>query len=67
MKRVELIPLEQKKRTQLEQNASMTPTERFNYMLELIQLANLLSPDRPPKQKPYFKIFTLKRVHDFHG
>lgn len=66
MKRVELVPLEQKKSAQLAQGAAMTPTERFDYMLELIHLSNLLSPDRPPKQKPYFKIITLKRVHDFH-
>jgi hypothetical protein len=67
MKRVELIPLEQKKNAQLNQSASMTPTERFHYMLELIQLSNLLSPNRLPKQKPYFNVFTLKRIHDFHG
>lgn len=67
MKQVEVIPFEQKKNAQLEQSASMTPTERFHYMLELIHLSNLLSPNRPPKQKPYFKIITLKRAHDFRG
>jgi len=66
MKQVELITFEQKKHAQIEQSASMSPTERFSYMLELIRLSNLLSPNRPPKQKPYFKIITLKRVHDFH-
>jgi hypothetical protein len=67
MKQVEVIPFDEKKTAQLERSAAMTPTERFHYMLELISLSNLLAPTRPPKPKPYFKIFTLKRVRDFHG
>lgn len=67
MKRIELIRLEEKKTAQLKQGAAMTPAERFHYMLELIHLSNVLSPNRPPKEKPYYRIFTLKRIHDFHG
>jgi hypothetical protein len=66
MKKIEIVKLKQKKSAQVAQNASMTPAERFHYMLELIHLSNMLSPDRQPKAKPYFRIFTLKRIHDFH-
>jgi len=66
MKKVEVIPLEEKKTAQLKQSAAMTPAERFHYMLELIHLANVLSPNRPPKEKPYYRIITLKRILDFH-
>ncbi|MDL5048772.1 hypothetical protein QQ054_22420 [Oscillatoria amoena NRMC-F 0135] len=66
MKQVELISFEEKKTAQLKQNAAMTAAGRFYYMLELIHLSNVLSPNRPPKEKPYFRIFTLKRIHDFH-
>jgi hypothetical protein len=61
MKQAQFISLEKKKDAQLKQSASMTSTERFHYMLELIQLSNLLAPNNQPKSKDYFQIFTLKR------
>lgn len=63
MRQVQIIPLENKKDAQLEQDMRMTPAQRWIHMWKLIELSIALSPNKKLKvfDEPD-KFITLKRI-----
>lgn len=63
MKQIQIIPIENKKDAQIEQDKKMTPVQRWEHMWKLIELSISLSPNKSLKHfdEPD-KFITLKRV-----
>jgi hypothetical protein len=62
MKKAEVIPLDQKKELQVQQDRNMTPGERWNRMCRLVELSIALSGGKPLKPVPPNDPFiTLRR------
>ena len=63
MKKIQIIPLENKKDAQIEQDIRMTHAQRWERMWQLIEFSIALSPNKSLKsfEQPD-KFITLKRI-----